>query len=83
MASSEDPPLHPAELEHPLALLQQLTSCCGLREREDTVVPLPPWMRYIDSMAAVAANAQQDPAGKEAGQSKVQMMSDTAWPILS
>ena len=71
MASSEAPPSHPWELGQaiaeapPAAVLQQPTSCCGDSEREETEAPPRPWMRYIDSMAAVAAKAQQEPGGEE------------------
>ena len=60
--------MHPAEPEHPLALLQQLTSCWGERDREETVAPAPPLIRYMLSIAAVAAKAQQEPRiwGKDA-----------------
>ena len=64
LTSTLEPPLHPAEPEHPLALLQQLTSCWGERDREDTLVPAPPWIRYMLSIAAVAAKAQQEPGAR-------------------
>ena len=60
LTSSDPPPLHPDEYEQPLARLQQLTSCWGERARELAEVP-PTLMRYMLSITAVAAKAQQEP----------------------
>ena len=57
--SSAQPPLHPLEL-HPLAAVQQLTSCWGERARLLTEAP-PTLIRYMLSIAAVTAKAQQEP----------------------
>ena len=57
--SSAQPPLHPLEL-HPLAAVQQLTNCWGERARSLAEAP-GTLMRYILSIAAVTAKAQQEP----------------------
>jgi pterin-4a-carbinolamine dehydratase len=49
-----------------LPLLQQLTSCWGLRERVE-VTELSTFIKYMLSIASVAAKAQHDPAIKEWG----------------
>ena len=60
--TSDDPPLRPNEpVQQSDGLVQQLTICCSLRRRLAGV-----WsvflIKYMLSMAAVAAKAQQEPA---------------------
>jgi len=60
LTSSLQPPLQPWDL-HPVALVQQLTICCG-DKASVAVCEIPPTLiRYMLSITSAAANAQQEP----------------------
>ena len=60
LTSSLQPPLQPWDAQ-PLALVQQLTSCCG-ESANVLVCEVPPTLiRYMLSITSAAVNAQQEP----------------------
>ena len=60
LTSSLQPPLQPWDAQ-PLALVQQLTSCCG-ESASVLVCEVPPILiKYMLSITSAAVNAQQEP----------------------